>query len=172
MPLKHRCDQLRDKRRASLKLHMDHAPKGDSNATHLQRKPTFAPALTLAQTWGWVRSEGLNHLCSIRAPAHKILTYVSAHFNKPKQSPGLSCEGSLKRNKSYGIFPSTWYLSASLTRCCCVHVVQPTAPVRCALSSAQLQCAKRVCCASGEIGAHPCGEAEPMCSWSLTPSDC
>lgn len=33
-------------------------------------------------------------------------------------------------------------MRAPLTRCCCVRVVQPTAAVRCALASAQLQCAK------------------------------
>lgn len=123
----------------SAHLHSNHAwitlhGKGGSHTTHLQRKTTFPSALTVAQMGGWVR---WSESCLFDPfPAHKILTNASAHFNKPKQSPGLSCQGSRKRNKSYGIFPSTWYLTASLTRCCCVHVVQPTAPVRCALFSA------------------------------------
>lgn len=44
----------------SAHLHSNHAwitlhGKGGSRTTHLQRKPTFPSALTVAQMWGWVR---------------------------------------------------------------------------------------------------------------------
>lgn len=128
----------------SADLHSNHTwitfrGKGRSSPTHSQEKSTFSypPLPWRRREIGW---DGLNHLCSIRSPAPKILAKVSARVNKPKQSPGLSCEG--RETKSYRIFPSTWHVAHSLTRCCCVHVVQPTAPVHCALSSAQLQRAK------------------------------
>lgn len=64
--------------------------KGGSDATQLQKRPNFpfCPYRSADVRLGKVGS-----VVAVRS-AHKILTNVSAHFDKPKQSPGLSCEGS------------------------------------------------------------------------------
>lgn len=169
MPLKHAC-QLQEKRRPSLKPHTNHASclRGLRYNTFTKKTNfSFCPYRSAD-----VRLGKMVWIISVRSALRLIKSSQTSLLTSTNRNNPLVCERSRKRNKSYGIFPSTWYLTASLTRYCCVHVVQPTAPVRCALSSAQLQCAERVCCASGEVGAHPCGEAEQMCSWSLSPSVC
>lgn len=127
MPLKHAC-QLQEKRRASLKPHTNHASclRGLRYNTFTKKTNfSFCPYRSAD-----VRLGKMVWIISVRCALRLIKSSQTSLLTSTNRNNPLVCERSRKRNKSYGIFPSTWYLTASLTRYCCVHVVQPTAPVR------------------------------------------